>query len=170
MEGFQLWLNLPAKSKMREPWYRDIRPEDIPVWRGEGAEAGATAHVIAGATHGVTGAMQREDTEPLYLDLHLDAGATFEQPLPAAHNAFVYVYRGELQVGETGVRPQRMAILANTAGSDGVRLTAGPEGARAILIAGQPLNEPIAQYGPFVMNTNQEIFQAVEDFRAGRLA
>jgi len=170
MEGFQLWLNLPAKSKMRDPWYRDIRPEQIPVWRGEGAEAGASAHVIAGTTHGVAGAMQREDTEPLYLDLHLEAGAAFEQPLPAAHNAFVYVYRGELQVGETAVRTQRMAILANTAGSDGVRLSAGPAGARAILIAGRPLNEPIAQYGPFVMNTNQEIFQAVEDFRAGRLA
>ncbi|MBI5718308.1 MAG: pirin family protein [Burkholderiales bacterium] len=176
MEGFQLWLNLPAGSKMREPWYRDIRPEEIPVWRGEGAEAGVTAHVIAGATHGLAGAMQREDTEPLYLDLHLDAGAAFEQPLPAAHNAFVYVYRGELQVGETAVRRQRMAILANAAGAagaagfDGVRLIAGPEGARAVLIAGRPLNEPIAQYGPFVMNTNQEIFQAVEDFRAGRLA
>jgi quercetin 2,3-dioxygenase len=181
MEGFQLWLNLPAKSKMRDPWYRDIRPEEIPVWRGEGGEAGVTAHVtaqvtahvIAGATHGVAGAMQREDTEPLYLDLHFAPGATFEQPLPATHNAFVYVYRGELQVGETTVRRQRMAILANTAGSDGVRLAAGmadAEGARAILIAGRPLNEPIAQYGPFVMNTNEEIFQAVEDFRAGRLA
>jgi hypothetical protein len=170
MEGFQLWLNLPARAKMREPWYRDIRPEEIPVWRGRGTEAGATARVIAGSTHGVPGAMQREDTEPLYLDLHLDAGARFEQPLPAAHNAFVYVYRGEARVGETAVGSQRMAILANTAGSDGVVLAAGAEGARVILVAGRPLNEPIAQYGPFVMNTNQEIFQAVEDFRAGRLA
>ena len=166
MEGFQLWLNLPGVRKMIEPWYRDIRPEEIPVWQGAGAEV----HVIAGQTHGVTGAMQREATEPLYLDVHLQAGATFEQPLPAAHNAFVYVYRGELAIGETAVRVQRMAILANAAGSDGVLLRAGPEGARAILIAGQPLGEPIAQYGPFVMNTNAEIFQAVEDFRAGRLA
>ena len=165
MEGFQLWLNLPGARKMTDPWYRDIRPEEIPVWRCEGAEV----HVIAGATHGVSGAMQREATEPLYLDLHLQAGASFEQPLPAAHNAFVYVYRGDLTVGETAVRTQRMAILANAAGTDGVRLTAGAEGARAILIAGQPLNEPIAQHGPFVMNTNAEIFRAVEDFRAGRL-
>ncbi|MCW5636371.1 MAG: pirin family protein [Rubrivivax sp.] len=176
MEGFQLWLNLPAKDKMRDPWYRDIRPEEIPVWRGKGAEQGALAHVIAGATHGVAGAMQREHTEPLYLDLHLDPGAVFEQPLPAEHNAFVYVYRGALHVGEAGeagegeVRRGRMAILANEAGADGVRLVAGAEGARAILVAGRPLNEPIAQYGPFVMNTHQEIFQAVEDFRAGRLA
>ncbi len=172
MEGFQLWLNLPAKAKMRDPWYRDIRPEEIPVWVGDGVRA----HVIAGTTQGVAGAMQREGTEPLYLDLHLEPGAVFEQPLPAVHNAFVYVYRGDLSVGEVGggkateVRRQRMAILANTAGTDGVRLQAGAEGARAILIAGRPLNEPIAQYGPFVMNTNQEIFQAVEDFKAGRLA
>jgi len=166
MEGFQLWLNLPGKLKMREPWYRDIRPEEIPAFTAEGI----TARVIAGSSHGVAGAMQREDTEPLYLDLHLAPGARFAQPLPAAHNAFVYVYRGEVQIGETAVRTQRMAILANTAGADGVVLVAGAEGARAILIAGRPLNEPIAQYGPFVMNTQQEIFQAVEDFRAGRLA
>jgi len=114
--------------------------------------------------------MQREATQPLYLDLTLPAGTVFEQPLPAAHNAFVYVYRGEIVVAGQAVPRQRMAILANTPGSDGVRLQGGAEGARAILIAGQPLNEPIAQYGPFVMNSNEEIFQAVEDFRAGRLA
>ena len=166
MEGFQLWLNLPGRDKLREPWYRDIATAEIPEWQGEGV----TARVIAGATHGVQGAVQREATEPLYLDLHLAAGATFTQPLPAAHNAFVVVYRGEVDVAGTPVRTRRMAILANTPGSDGVLLAAGPAGARAILVAGQPLKEPIAQYGPFVMNTQQEIFQAVEDFRAGRLA
>ena len=178
MEGFQLWLNLPAHQKMREPWYRDIRPEEIPEWRAPGV----TVRVIAGQTHGVAGAMQRETTAPLYLDLHLEPGARFEQALPAAHNALVYVYRGELSVGDTLVRRQRMAILANTSGSDGIVISAAggrddksegggeSQGARAILIAGQPLNEPIAQYGPFVMNSNEEIFQAVEDFHAGRLA
>lgn len=167
MEGFQLWLNLPAAQKMREPWYRDIRPEEIPEWNGQGV----TARVIAGSTHGVAGAMQREGTEPLYLDLHLEPGARFEQPLPAGHNALVYVYRGDhLLVGDTAVRRQRMAILANTPGSDGIVMAAGPAGAKAVLIAGKPLGEPIAQYGPFVMNTQAEIFQAVEDFRAGRLA
>jgi len=168
MEGFQLWLNLPARRKMIPPWYRDIAPAEIPEWQG----AGVLARVIAGATHGVAGAMQREGTEPLYLDLHLAPGAAFEQPLPAAHNAFVYVYRGELAIGGTPVPRRRMAILANTPGSDGVVLRArgeGSEGARAILIAGHPLNEPIAQYGPFVMNTQQEIFEAVQDFQAGRL-
>ena len=96
--------------------------------------------------------------------------ARFEQTLPAVHNAFVYVYRGSLAIGETQVPLQRMALLANDAGSDGVVLTAGTEPTRALLIAGKPLNEPIAQYGPFVMNNNEQIFQAVEDFRAGRLA
>jgi redox-sensitive bicupin YhaK (pirin superfamily) len=177
MEGFQLWLNLPAKSKMCPPWYRDIRPEQIPQWRADGV----TARVIAGRTHGVDGAVQRDDTEPLYLDLHLAPGARFEQPLPASHNAFAYVYRGGVTVAGTEVRRGRMAIFANPrvdfsvggiagADADGVVLEAGDEGARAILIAGRPLREPIAQHGPFVMNTQQEIFQAVEDFRAGRLA
>ena len=164
MEGFQLWLNLPAKDKMSPPWYRDIQSADVPQWQG----AGVTARVIAGATHGVVGAVQREGTQPLYLDLHLDAGSAFEQPLPGPHNAFVYVYRGSLVIGAQPVPVQRMAILANA--GDGVRLTAGADGARAILVAGRPLKEPIVQYGPFVMNTQQEIFQAVEDFRAGRLA
>jgi len=166
MEGFQLWLNLPAKDKMSAPWYRDIQNESIPEFR---TEDGVTARVIAGASHGIGGAVTRDGTEPLYLDLHFEAGANFSQALPPGHNAFVYVYRGALRVGETEVPAQRMAILKNSADSDGVRLHAeGPS--RALLIAGRPLKEPIAQYGPFVMNTNQEIFQAVEDFRAGRFA
>ena len=166
MEGFQLWLNLPGHNKMRDPWYRDIASDELPQWQAEGV----TARVIAGQTHGVAGAVQREDTEPLYLDLHLSAGAAFEQPMPESHNAFVVVYRGELALADQIVRPRRLAILANTPGSHAVVLRAGPEGARAILVAGKPLNEPIAQYGPFVMNTQQELARAVEDFQAGRLA
>ena len=166
MEGFQLWLNLPARSKMRDPWYRDIAADEVPQWHGEGA----AARIIAGHSHGVAGAMQRETTQPLYLDVHLQPGACFEQPLQAAHNAFVVVYRGALGINDTTVRCQRMAILANTPGSDGVVLQAGADGARAILVAGAPLNEPIAQHGPFVMNTQSELIQAVNDFQAGRLA
>ena len=164
MAGFQLWLNLPAKDKMQPPWYRDIQSAALPEWHDDGV----TVRVLAGASHGVAGAVQREGTQALYLDIHLEAGAVFEQPLPAAHNAFVYVYRGTVQVGAQAVPQQRMAILANS--GDGVRATAAAEGARLLLIAGQPLNEPIAQYGPFVMNTQAELRQAVEDFRAGRLA
>ncbi|WP_431260468.1 pirin family protein [Roseateles chitinivorans] len=167
MEGFQLWLNLPGRDKMRDPWYRDITSAEIP----ELSLPGATVRVIAGESHGVVGAVQRDATQPIYLDVHLAPGATFEQALPSTHNAFLYVYRGALRF-DTGclVPSGRMAILANTAGADGVRLTASDDGARAILIAGQPLGEPIAQYGPFVMNTEGELLQAVRDFQAGKFA
>jgi redox-sensitive bicupin YhaK (pirin superfamily) len=166
MEGFQLWLNLPAQDKMIEPWYRDIQSPNIPeVETGEGV----TVRVIAGSSHGVAGAVQREKTQPLYLDIHFDGEGRFSQPIPFAHNAFLYVYQGSVQVGEGLVQAQEMAVLKNTHESDGVTLQSkGP--ARVLLIAGQPLNEPIAQYGPFVMNTNEEIFQAVKDFQAGKFA
>ena len=167
MEGFQLWLNLPARDKMRDPWYRDFGADEIPE---RVTPDGVVLRVIAGASHGAAGAVQREATQPLYLDLHLPPNARFVQPLPASHNAFVYVYRGDVAIGASAVAAQRMAILANDAGSDGVAIDAGAAGARALLIAGRPLREPIAQYGPFVMNTHDEIFQAVRDFQAGRLA
>ena len=165
MEGFQLWLNLPARDKMNPPWYRDIAQAELP--RFTTAE-GVAVTVIAGASHGVTGAVTREATAPTYLDLHLPAGTRFEQALPASHNAFVYVYRGAVSLGGQAVPVQRMAILANEPGADGVRIEAS-EDARVLLIAGQPLGEPIAQYGPFVMNTEAEIYQAIQDFRAGKL-
>jgi redox-sensitive bicupin YhaK (pirin superfamily) len=166
MEGFQLWLNLPAKDKMSAPWYRDIPHEEVPRFS---LPSGAAVKVIAGSSHGVDGAVQREATQPLYLDIALPQGAEFEQPLPAGHNAFFYVYRGEVVVDGKAVPQARMAILDNAKEADGVRIKADVD-SRLVLIAGRPLNEPIAQYGPFVMNTNAEIFQAVEDFRAGRFA
>ena len=172
MEGFQLWLNLPAKDKMSAPWYRDFAAAALPRFT---TAAGVDVVVIAGESQGVHGAVSREATAPLYLDLRLPAGATFSQALPPGHNAFLYVYRGELAVGGTAVPVRTMAILGNEAGSDGVVIEAaqgavdGGAETRALLIAGRPLNEPIAQYGPFVMNTEQEIYQAVADYRAGRL-
>ncbi|MHB1372464.1 MAG: pirin family protein [Thauera sp.] len=169
MEGFQLWLNLPAKDKLSAPWYRDFAAAELPRFV---TEAGVEVTVIAGESHGVTGAVTREATAPLYLDLHLPADASFSQPLPAGQNAFLYVYRGALKVEGRTVPVRNMAILANEADSDGVLLEGaeGMEETRALLIAGRPLGEPIAQYGPFVMNTEQEIYQAVADYRAGRLA
>ena len=164
MEGFQLWLNLPARDKMRTPWYRDFQAADIPEAT---TPEGVKARVIAGESQGVKGAMQREVTEPLYLDLEIPAGATFAQPIPAGHNAFLYVYRGEVEVEGTDVPVQRLAILANDADADGVVLRAKQD-ARALLIAGKPLREPIAQYGPFVMNTEGEIRRAILDYQAGR--
>ncbi|KAF7600584.1 MAG: hypothetical protein CGU28_03325 [Candidatus Dactylopiibacterium carminicum] len=161
MEGFQLWLNLPAQDKLRPPAYRDIPARTIPELT---TPEGVTVRVLAGESHGVAGAMQRPVTQPLFLDLHLPAGSRFEQPLPAAHNAFLYVYRGAIETADTRVKDRHMAILANT--GDGVHIHA-EEAARAILVAGAPLNEPIAQYGPFVMNSAEQIQQALRDYQTG---
>ena len=173
MEGFQLWLNLPATDKMNPPWYRDLADADIPRWHGVGSSvgtsAGASARVIAGDCHGVVGAVQRAGTQVQLLDLKLEAGARFELPLPADRHAFVVVYRGQAQVGNTPIEPRRMAVLAQDTSSDGIVLHAGPAGAQALLVAGRPLGEPIVQYGPFVMNSQAQIVQAVQDYQAGRL-
>ena len=164
MEGFQLWLNLPAKDKMCAPWYRDFTNADLPQFE---TSEGVAVTAIAGNSHGVEGAVSREGTQPLYLDLHLPAGSKFVQDLPAQHNAVVFVYRGEVKVAGQTIGDKRMAILKNE--GDGVVIEASAD-AKALLIAGKPLNEPIAQYGPFVMNTEQEIRQALQDFREGTLA
>lgn len=173
MEGFQLWLNLPAADKMTAPWYRDMPSAEIPtVALGSGGNGG-TVRVLAGASHGVAGAVTRPVTEPLYLDVHLPAGQAFTQALPAGHNAFVYVYQGEVSIGDEGdravVEAQRMGVLDNAGVADGVVVRADAD-ARFLLIAGKPLNEPIAQYGPFVMNTQEQIYQTLADFRDGRFA
>lgn len=165
MEGFQLWLNLPGHDKMKAPWYRDFKAQDLPRYA---TAQGVAVTVIAGSSHGISGAVTRDASAPLYLDLHLPNGSRFEQTLPAAHNAFVYVYRGEVRIGGQSVPTQRMALLVNDAQADGVVIEATAD-AKVLLIAGQPLNEPIAQYGPFVMNTEQEIHQAIQDFRDGNL-
>jgi quercetin 2,3-dioxygenase len=174
MEGFQFWLNLPARDKLCTPWYRDIAPQDLPVAHGEGL----VVRVISGEALGVTGLVSRAGTQPLILDIAFDPGRSLRQPLPTRHNAFVYVYQGSLSVGDgdeaQSVPCQRMAILANPPEGDNpveaVHLRAEQGAARALLVAGQPLNEPIAQYGPFVMNTHEEIMQAVDDFQRGTLA
>ena len=164
MEGFQLWLNLPGRDKMQAPWYRDFGAADLPRF----ALGGVTATVIGGESHGVAGAVRREATEPLVLDLHFEPGSRFGQPLASGHNAFVVVYRGSVTVGEKVLGPGRLAILENDPAADGVVLEAA-EASKALLVAGRPLGEPIAQYGPFVMNTEEEIYQAVSDYRDGRL-
>ena len=165
MEGFQLWLNLPARDKMCTPWYRDFKAGELPCFV---TDQGVEVTVIAGSSQGMTGAVTREATAVLYLDLHLPAGTHFSEALPAGHNAFVHVYRGEVEIAGQQIAAQRMAVLANDSGSDGV-LVEAKSAARALLIAGRPLHEPIAQYGPFVMNTEQELRQAVADYRSGRL-
>lgn len=163
MEGFQLWVNLPAKNKMVAPSYRDIPSDAIP----EIVVEGVTLRLIAGASHGVQGVVTRPDTEPVFVDAHLPAGSRLALPLPASHNAFVYTYRGAVSIVGTRVEDRNMAILQNDTRADGVLIEA-TEDARVIIVAGRPLNESIAQYGPFVMNTEQEIMQTLQDYRDGK--
>lgn len=163
MEGFQLWLNLPASEKMCAPWYRDFSSGDLPKFA---TDQGVNVTVIAGQIDGTKGAVQRAATEPLFLDLEFPAGTSFTAPLPAEFNAFVVVYRGSVGVGDTLLSQRQMAIFANQGSSIALKAT---QPSRAILLAGRPLNEPVAQHGPFVMNTNAQLHQAVADFQAGRL-
>lgn len=170
MAGFQLWVNLAAKDKMQPPAYRDVPPAQVPVFS---LADGTTVRVIAGASHGVTGAVMRPTTEPLVLDIVLPAGVSFDLPVPAGHNAFAYVYGGvAVEIGGSPVASEHMAILRNEPEADGVRFTApaGGPAAQILFVAGAPLREPIAQYGPFVMNTVPELHQAVADFQRGVLA
>ncbi len=165
MWGFQLWVNLPAKDKMTAPRYQDIAPEAIPE---TSPSSGVTVRVIAGSLNGVSGPVSGIATEPVYLDVRLEAGAKVKLPLPATHHGFAYVYEGQARVGD-GASAQlvRGDLGVLTAGTI-VSVSAGDAPARLIVVAGKPLNEPVAKYGPFVMNTQQQIVQAVEDFRAGR--
>ena len=165
MEGFQLWLNLPAADKMCVPWYRDFAAAELPAYR---TAAGAAVTVIAGTSRDVQGAVSRPQTQPLYLDIALPAGVAFEERLAAELNAFIVVYRGAVMVADDTVTALQLAILDTDPAADGVRLTA-KEDSRLLLVAGKPLHEPIVQHGPFVMNDEQEIYQAISDYRQGRL-
>lgn len=164
MTGFQLWLNLPARDKMTKPWYRDFGAADLPRVH---APSGATAIVLAGESHGVAGAVQRPVTEPLVLDVRIPAGQRWQQPLKPGHHAFAVLYEGRASIGGGELAPKSLAVLTDDASADGVIVGAREE-ARVLLVAGLPLNEPIVQYGPFVMNTREEIVAAVQDIREGR--
>jgi hypothetical protein len=176
MRGFQLWINLPAREKMKPAHYRDIPAQQVPAVSLPG---GGLVKVIAGTLqHGggeisgpVNGADQPLSTDPLYLDVQLPAGAQLLTPLTAGHTAFLYVYEGEARVGPNDdARPVPQRAAGVLSDGDSVRIQGGPQGARLLLLAARPLHEPVVQYGPFVMNTRQEIEQAVEDFRSGRFA
>jgi redox-sensitive bicupin YhaK (pirin superfamily) len=165
MWGFQLWVNLPASAKLTTPRYQDIAPERIP----EVILPGGSVRVIAGALDGGRGPVEAPTTEPLYLDVRLDAGGHFETPVPETHNAFAYVYEGMVATG-VGASEQRVARgeLAVLSAGDKFAARAVDGAARFILVAGRPLREPIARYGPFVMNTEAEIRQALLDLQSGR--
>ena len=165
MRGFQLWLNLPAKEKMKPAAYRDIKASEIPSVEKEGVNV----RVIAGILGETAGAIHGGSTDPYYFDVHLASGAVFENALPAGHNAFLYAYEGDALIGEERKQlPHRAAGLLSD--GEGVRIQAGAGGARLLVLAGRPLREPVVQYGPFVMNTREEIEQAIADYQAGVLS
>ncbi|MGH8738915.1 MAG: pirin family protein [Burkholderiales bacterium] len=167
MRGFQLWINLPAREKMKPAGYRDLQPEEIPAVALSG---GGRVKVIAGTLlQGGTstpGPIQRLATEPLYLDVALPASTTFSLPIAAGHNAFVYPFEGSVSIGARDLRTHSAGVLG---AGDQVEVVAGNEGARFLLLAGRPLGEPVVQYGPFVMNTREEVEQAVRDYQTGTL-
>lgn len=174
MRGFQLWINLPAVEKMKPAHYRDIPAEQIPTAT---LPQGGKVKVIAGATTvggqhiegPINSSNSRLSTDPLYLDIRLDADVRFEQPVAAGHNAFLYIYEGKATVGNDATPlGAHAAGLLGTEG-DSVSVQAGAHGVRFLLLAGKPLREPMVQYGPFVMNTREEIEQAIRDYQSGRL-
>jgi redox-sensitive bicupin YhaK (pirin superfamily) len=169
MRGFQLWINLPAKEKMKPASYRDIPPSEIPV---AALPDGGKAKVIAGSLdidgRTVAGPIQGLSTEPLYVDIELPAGAVFSHPLDSHLNAFIYVYEGSVKIGDADApRPLKSQSAGFLSPGDHVEVRADAGGARFLLLAGRPLKEPVVQYGPFVMNTVEEIEQAIRDFQSG---
>jgi len=168
MWGFQLWVNLPARSKMTAPRYQDIPPEKIPEVE---LAPGVRARVIAGEAAGVRGPVEGIVTQPLYLDVRMEPRSRATLVLTPGHAACAYVYEGQVALG-ADTKAQEIAAGRLAVLGDGDRLTAVTGGAagRFLLLAARPLREPIARYGPFVMNTREEIVQAVEDYRSGALA
>jgi len=160
MRGFQLWLNLPARDKMTEPKYQEFGPERIPVAT---PAPGVSVKVIAGEVGAVKGPIAQPATDPTYLDVGLTAGSAYTHALPEQHAAFLYVFEGAVQIGSNAIKAGELVVLSE--GRE-VRLSA-TEDSRAILVAGRPLKEPVARYGPFVMNTREQLIQAVEDFQKG---
>ena len=171
MRGFQLWVNLPARQKMQPAAYRDIPAEQLTLTDlGNGAQLKLIAGRIevggkqlAGPINSQPGAMA---TDPLFMDLTLAAGMQQRLAVPPGHNAFVYAYEGTALVGGSTLQSQHAGILGD---GEYVDITAGPEDLRLIIVAGKPLGEPVVQYGPFVMNTREEIEQALADYRDGKL-
>jgi hypothetical protein len=162
MRGFQLWVNLPAADKMTAPRYQDIAPERIPVVEpGDGVRV----RVVAGEAFGARGPISGIATEPVYLDVALQADARISVPLPENHNAFAYVFEGEgVRLGGDQLARGELAVLSP---GTSVELAAGGKASRILVVAGKPLNEPVAKYGPFVMNTPEQIVQAIRDFQSG---
>lgn len=166
MRGFQLWLNLPAAEKMKAAGYRDIQPEEIPRITAAGNDVLLIAGSLQVAGTIYKGAVAGGSTEPLYADLHLAPGGELTLPLAEHLNGLLYLYEGSAQVAGSELTPHGAHVLGR---GDQLTVSAGDEGARVLLIAGKPIGEPIVQYGPFVMNSREEIEQALRDYQTGQL-
>jgi redox-sensitive bicupin YhaK (pirin superfamily) len=162
MWGFQLWVNLPAPDKMQEPGYQEFSPEEIPVVE----EPGMSVRVIAGHYAETPGAVRGIATSPVYLDVQLTRDQVFELDIPEAHCSFIYPYSGSIDVQGHGVSQSELAVLED---GNRVAISARGEDSGFLFIAGQPLGEPIVRHGPFVMNTQEEIKQAIKDMQDGTL-
>ncbi len=166
--GFQIWVNLPASDKMIDPRYQDIEPELVPEITDE---TGGMVRVVAGEYAGASGPITGIATDPMVFDVRLQSGGRFEHPLRDGYTAFCYVYDGAGTIGEGGSEQAVQAKVLAILSSDGkVQIQAGEKSLGLLLLCGRPLHEPIARYGPFVMNTQEEIMQAFEDYQSGRLA
>lgn len=170
MRGFQLWINLPAAEKMKPASYTDIPAKDIPVADIDGGKVKVIAGNFSSDTGKVAGPIQGPTTEPIFYDVELAAGSTFESALPAMHSAFIYSYEGSVNVG-AAVESQRLSaqVAGVLSAGDHVRITAKVDAARFIVLAGKPLSEPVVQRGPFVMNTREQIEEAIRDYQSGSL-
>lgn len=161
INGFQLWVNLPAKLKMTQPRYQGILASEIPEVE---IEDGTKVRVITGTVKGVNGPVSGIAADPSYLDVSVPAHASFTHQIARGHSAFAYVFEGEAEFGDQNVSHTRLAVLGD---GDYIKVSAAESPVRFLLVSGKPLNEPIARYGPFVMNTREEIEQALRDLRQG---
>jgi len=166
MRGFQLWVNLPAKEKMKDPAYRDIPAAQIPAVGFDGVKIKIIAGDVVLNGEALKGAVNGLSTEPVYLDVHLPGGTSVEIPITDGHTALLYVYENNVNVEGQLLKAFDVASLTK----NGTVKVTSADTARFLLLAGKPVGEPIAQYGPFVMNTPQEIEQAIQDYRDGSLA
>lgn len=164
MHGFQLWINLPEKNKMAAPYYSEVPAQEIPVLT---TAQGHQLKIIAGTWEETIGPLQRPDTDPIYLDLTLKNEAPIFIPLPQSHNAFVYTVTGKPHIAGQPITERRMAILKNDPTANGVEIQ-GIAGDHLLILAGQPLKEPIVQWGPFVMTSREAIEEAITDYQEGR--
>ena len=162
MRGFQLWINLPAKEKMKPAGYRDIQPDEIPAV----LLADGKMKIVAGTYEGTNGPVQGGTTDPLYWDVQLNAEKTISATIPGTHSVYVYPFEGSVGISGRALKTHQGGVLGS---GDAIEVNAGADGARFLVLAAKPIREPVVQYGPFVMNTRAEIEQAIRDYQSGEL-